>query len=689
MVTCLLAACVLTSQLQYPKTPKTDVVEIIHGQSISDPYRWLENEKSPDVKAWVLAENDVTNSYLNKIPLRKELNDRLHTLEAFNKVTPPLLFGNYAFYAKQEESDNQPIVYVAPRGGGEERVLIDPNLLNKEGLVSIVDFKPSWDGKHVAYTLAKSGSDWTTLEIVDTATGKQTDSAIEWGKFTSIAWSSNGFFYTRPPSPKDDDNELTSVNRKFSVYYHTLGTNPEKDSLVYSDESGELRLAVQTFSDMKHLVLYEYKSGFEISIAIRNLKKPHAPFIPLIPEKKASNHVIAIRDKIAYVATYDHAPKGKVVAISLDRPDTWRNVIDENRHGSITDVWMHGDKFIVQYVQDVAHRIVVFSQNGTRCGDVPIPKMSQLTQVEVSNDSSELFYSLVSFTTPPTVYRYDIKNDESEILYKPKLTFDTSSYETKQFFYKSRDGTQVPIYIVRKKGVKKRGRALLYAYGGFNHTVMPRFSPSLFALLEQGCTYAIAGVRGGSEYGGQWPQGGMLENKQNVFDDFIAAGEFLVDKGYTTPNQLGIHGGSNGGLLVAAVANQRPDLFAVALPEVGVMDMLRFDKFTIGWAWISEYGNPDDPKHFKNLLSYSPIHNIAPRIYPATLVTTADHDDRVVPSHSYKYIATLQNTAKPPHPYLIRIDTNAGHGNGISKHKRIAKNLDLYSFFLCNTDDGK
>ncbi len=681
-----------TQELAYPKTPKVDHVDEYFGTRVPDPYRWLEDDTASAVKAWVQAENAVTFGYLDKIPFRKQLRSRLEALYNYPRIGAPSRTGPYYTFFKNDGLQNQSVLFIQKGLTGTPEVLIDPNTLSKDGTVRLGTSRLSRDGKYFGYGLSSGGSDWQEYHVMETATRKALPDRIRWVKVSGLSWYKDGFFYSRYPAPADTTKALSGSNEDHRVYYHRLGTPQEQDRLVFEDPAHPKRFhTVSVTEDERYLILQvsdRSEAGNDgNAFYVRDLLKGETGFRPVVTTFKDSYSVIDnVGDKLL-VATNLNAPNWRVVEIDPARPApaNWREILSE-RPEPLDGVSTAGGKLFVTYMKDVVHRAYVHDLNGKLEREIELPTLGRVSGFGGELEDREVFYTFVSFTYPPTIYKYDIASGTSSLFRKTEVPFDPSRFETRQVFYPSKDGTRVPMFLVHRKGLALDGQrpTLLYAYGGFNITSAPGFNPLLVSLLEQDGVYALANIRGGSEYGEAWHRAGMLLNKQNVFDDFIAAAEWLKANGVTSSERCAIQGGSNGGLLVGAVMTQRPDLCKVALPAVGVMDMLRYHKFTIGWNWAAEFGSSDDPAHFKNLLGYSPLHNLkAGTSYPATLVTTADHDDRVVPAHSFKFAATLQEKHVGPNPVLIRIETRSGHG-AVSTAKRLDETADIYSFMWFN-----
>lgn len=678
-----------TSKVKYPDTRKVDVVDEYFGTKIPDPYRWLEDDKSPEVAEWVKQQNEVTFNYLNAIPFRNKIKERLSAIWNYTSMGTPFKAGGRYFFFKKEGLQNQSVLYMLDNLEAEPKVILDPNTFSEDGTISLSNVSPSRDGKYLAYSINDGGSDWQKIKIIELPTGKELSDEIKWVKFSSIAWFNNGFFYSKYDEPKDG-SELSNINKNHKVYYHVVGTPVENDKLIFSNSQYPLRnFSAQTTDDEKYLIIYESESTYGKSIYVKNLKDPRANFSKITTGFEYEYQVLDhINDNLIVLTNYK-APKYKLVKINVNSMDigNWRDILPE-RKDVLSSCALVGGKIIANYMVDAKSQAEVYNIDGTKAADIELPTLGTISGITGEFNDSIAFYSFSSFTVPPIVVKYNVNTNTSEEFFRPTIDFDSNNYETKQVFYTSKDGTLVPMFIVHKKGLELNGNnpTLLYGYGGFNISLLPYFSTARLFWLEQGGVFAMANLRGGGEYGENWYRAGTKLNKQNVFDDFIAAAEYLIKEKYTSPKKLAIQGGSNGGLLIGAVTNQRPDLFKVAIPQVGVMDMLRYHNFTIGWAWANDYGTSNDSIQFQNLYSYSPLHNIKPKTnYPAILVTTADHDDRVVPAHSFKYIATMQaSNPNPKNPALIRIQTRAGHGAGTPTSIVIDEYTDIYAFILYN-----
>ena len=675
-------------QLTYPETAKTDVVDTYFGTSVPDPYRWLENDTSAQTAAWVAAQNKVTGEYLSKIPFRGVLLRRLTAVADYEKIgAPAKKHGKYYFY-KNDGLQNQSVLYVQNSLDGEARVMLDPNKLSADGTVALTGTSFSHDGKYMAYTISRSGSDWTEIYVIDTESGQTLDDHIVWAKFTGAAWHGDGFYYSAYDAP-EAGKEYSNVNENHKIYYHKLGTPQSADRLVYENKAYPKRFYSASVSDDETLLfVYESGDGAGNALYVKDLTKPDAPLTAMATDMKYQYYPVETIDGKTYIFTNYGAPKGRIMATTAAKPaqKDWTEVVAEGQ-SVLSGVQVIGGKLLLTYDKDVANHAYVYSLDGKMEHEVNLPGLGSVG-FSGDKDDRECFFTFTSFTIPGAVYRYDIGQNTYSLLRAPKVDFDSDGFITEQVFYPSKDGTRIPMFLTYKKGLKRDGRnpVYLYGYGGFNISLNPGFSSSRIPFLESGGIYAQANLRGGGEYGEEWHQAGTKMKKQNVFDDFIAAAEWLIKNGYTGKDKIAIVGGSNGGLLVGACMTQRPDLFRVAVPQVGVMDMLRYHKFTIGWNWASDYGTSDDSKEmFEYLKSYSPLHNLKKGTrYPATLVTTADHDDRVVPAHSFKFAATLQECNDGTHPTLRRIDRKAGHGAGKPMSKVLEEQADIYGFIMYN-----
>lgn len=673
----------------YPETRKVTHVDNYHGTEIPDPYRWLENDTTKAVANWVQAQNKVTFGYLSQIPFRNQIKDRLTKIWNYPKYGSPFKRGDNYYFYKNDGLQNQAVLYVQKSLTGTPEVFIDPNKFSSDGTTSLTTVSFSKNNKYVAYGTSGGGSDWNEYSVMDATTKQKLSDKLEWIKFSGAAWFKDGFFYSRYSAPTNG-SKLAAKNEYHKVYYHKLGTPQSQDKLIYEDKTKPLRyFSAQTTDDERFLLITVSEGATSTNaLYVKDLRDEKNPFMPVVSNFEAEYSVIDnIGDKLLVQTTYQ-APRNQLVLIDPKKPQpaNWKTVVPQTDN-VITGASFIDNRLILNYMKNAASEISVFDINGKKLNQLELPTLGTVTGFDGKKEDKEVFYTFNSFTYPSAIYKYTVATNKSELFRATEVDVKMDDYETKQVFYPSKDGTQVPMFIVHKKGLVLDGTnpTFLYGYGGFNVSYTPTFSISRMLWLENGGVYVLANIRGGGEFGEDWHQAGVTPKKQNVFDDFIAAAEYLIKGKYTAPGKLAISGGSNGGLLVGAVANQRPDLFKVALPAVGVMDMLRFHKFTIGWGWVPEYGSSDNPEQFKNLLQFSPIHNIKEGVsYPATLVTTADHDDRVVPAHSFKYIATLQEKGAGPNPYLIRIAVNAGHGAGKSTNQQIEEATDIWAFVYHN-----
>jgi len=670
----------------YPPTKKGDVVEEIHGQKIADPYRWLEELDSPETKEWIEAQNKVTFGFLEQIPSRKAIQDRLTKLWNFERFGIPFKEGGKYFYSHNSGLQNQNVIYVADSLTAEPRVLMNPNEWSADGTVALSGWSVTRDGKYVAYGKSSGGSDWVEYFVKDIATGKDLDDQIKWVKFSGASWmkDGSGFFYSRYDEPKG--NELSSVNYFQKLFFHKVGTPQAEDVLIYErPDKKEWGFGGSVTEDGRFLIISNWEGTERKNrILYKDLSQPDGKVVELLMEFDAQYDFIGNDGTTFYFYTDLNAPRGRLIAIDVTHParSEWKELIPQAAE-TLRSVGYVGGRFIAEYLKDAHSQVKVFDTKGQFVREVEFPGLGSAGGFGGKPDDPETFYSFTSFSTPATIYRYDVQTGASEVYKKPKVDFNPDLYESKQVFYQSKDGTRVPMFITHRKGIQLDGNnaTYLYGYGGFNIPITPSFSIANLVWMEMGGVFAVANLRGGGEYGKEWHDAGRLKNKQNVFDDFIAAADWLIANQYTKPAKLAIGGGSNGGLLVGACMTQRPDLFGAALPQVGVMDMLRFHKFTIGWAWVSDYGSPDDPEMFNVLRAYSPLHSLKPGVsYPATLITTGDHDDRVVPAHSFKFAAALQEAQKGEAPVLIRIETRAGHGAGKPTQMIIEEVADRWAF---------
>ncbi len=689
IISCKPATETATSEkLTYPVTAKSDQIDDYFGVKVSDPYRWLENDTAEDVKKWVTEENKVTFGYLEKIPFRNKIKERLTDIFNYPKYSNPFRAGEYYFFSKNDGLQNQSVIYYQKGLDGKPEVFLDPNTMSSDGTAAVSLLGFSKDKKYVAYAINQSGSDWQTIYVMEVATKKLMSDNLDWVKFSGASWKDNGFYYARYDAPPKG-KEFSQKNEYHKIYYHRLGDTQDKDVLVYENKNKPLRYyGASVTEDERFLIIYVSEGTDGTEMYYKDLQSNQKDFGLLFAGFEDNYSVINnIGDKLL-VQTDAGAPNQRVVLVDPKNPkkENWKDVIPEKPE-LLESAATGGGKLFVSYLKDVTTHVYQYSLEGNLEHEIALPALGSAFGFSGDKDDALIFYTFTSFTYPPTIYKYNIASGKSDIWQKSDVKFNPDEYETKQVFYNSKDGTKVPMFLVYKKGIKLDGNnpTLLYGYGGFNISLTPSFSTSRLILLENGGVFALANIRGGGEYGEKWHEAGKLLKKQNVFDDFIAAAEYLIKEKYTSSSKLAIQGGSNGGLLVGACMLQRPDLYRVAFPAVGVMDMLRYHKFTVGWGWAVEYGSSDSLENFKNLYAYSPLHNIKEGVeYPATMVTTADHDDRVVPAHSFKFIATLQERYKGNRPQLIRIDVKAGHGAGKPTSKIIEEQADIWSFMFYN-----
>jgi prolyl oligopeptidase len=678
-----------SGRLAYPAAQKGDLVDDYHGVKIGDPYRWMEDLDSAGTRAWVEAEAALTESYLAAIPARDAIRKRLTELWDYERYTVPSVQSGTTFFTRNSGLQPQSVLYVADSPDAEPRMLLDPNTLSKDGTVALSGISVSDDGNWLAYSTSAAGSDWQEWRVREVATGKDTEDRLEWTKFTRAAWAQDGtgFFYGRfDQPPAGAERKATNFFQK--LCYHRLGTLQSADPIVYRrDDHKDWQFSPEVSDDGRYLVIRVSTGTTRYNaVFVRDLGDPAAKVVELLPDFDANYAFVDNEGTAFFFRTDQGAPNGRLIAIDTRNPGraAWREIVPEGKDALVRVSLVH-DTFIASYLKDITTAVRLFAMDGKPLGEVKLPGLGAASGFGGKRGEAVTYYSFTGFTTPGTIFRFDVAARTSAVFREPKLKADLAGYETKQVFYTSKDGTRVPMFLSYRKGIKIDGNnpVLLYAYGGFDIPSTPSFSVANLVWMEMGGVYALANLRGGGEYGEAWHEAGMFERKQNVFDDFIAAGEWLIANGYTSKNRLAIFGGSNGGLLVGAVLNQRPDLFGAAIPAVGVMDMLRYQKFTIGWAWASEYGTADDPKLFPALRAYSPLHNVKTGgCYPPTLVTTADHDDRVFPAHSFKYAATLQAAQGCANPVLIRIETRAGHGAGKPTAKQINEAADRLAFLV-------
>lgn len=677
-----------TSKYIYPKAPKDGTVDYYFGTPVADPFRPLENDTSAATAQWVEQENAVTQDYISKIPFRDKLFARLMALSDYEKIGIPMKKKGKYYISKNSGTQNQNVLYTMDSPDGEQKVLLDPNTLSEDGTVALRGTSISNDGKYMAYVISRSGSDWQEIYVIDLSTGETLSDHILWAKFTGAEWCGDGFFYSAYDAPVSG-KEFSNVNEGHKIYYHKIGTPQTDDTLFFFNPAHPKRFYGLSVNEEETVAfLMESGEGAGNNLYALDLTTPGADFVLMTPDMDSYYYPVAVLGDSIFIMTNYEAPKCRLMLARVSQPEiaAWQVVVPEGDN-VLSRAQVVGDKLILTYSKDAADHAYVAKLNGEVLHEVALPTTGAVRFGGEKGDK-ECYYSFASYMVPGVIYKYDIDTNESEVFAAPKVAFNQNDYTTEQLFYHSKDGTLVPMFITYKKGMELNGAnpLLLYGYGGFNITLDPHFSTSWIPFLDSGGIYVEANLRGGAEYGEEWHLAGTKMNKQNVFDDFIAAAEFLIAEGYTNRDMLAITGGSNGGLLVGACLTQRPDLYKVAVPEVGVMDMLRYHKFTIGWNWASDYGTSEDsPEMFEYLRGYSPLHNIkSGTSYPATLITTADHDDRVVPAHSFKFAATMQECQAGAAPVLIRIDSKAGHGSGKPLAKVLASVADIYSFIMYN-----
>jgi prolyl oligopeptidase len=674
-----------------PPTKTVDSADVYHGTRVPAPYRWLEAIDSEETRAWVDRQNAYTRRHLQQIPERGRIGERLRTLWDYPKYGVPQREGGYRYHSKNAGLQDHAVVYVQPTGGdGEPRVLFNPNEWSEEGTVSLSAFAPGPNGRYVAYGKSEGGSDWKTLYVHNLETGEALSDTLKWVKFSTPTWTADGegFYYGRYPEPTEGE-EYEDETKAQKIYYHEVGTPQSDDRLVYErPENPKLGFATEVTHDGRYLFISASEGTSEkTALYVKDLTAEDAEIRPLVTGFDASYDVIGVEGETLYVQTNLDAPNRRVVAIDLATPDrsNWTTVVPES-DAVLQSAELVGGKLAVRRLQDVKGRLAIYGLDGSMETQVELPTIGSVGAVSGDPDRSTFYYGFTSFTYPTTVFKYDLEAGTSTAIYEPTVEgFDADRYAVEQVFYESTDGTEVPMFLVHEKGLERDGShpTRLYGYGGFNITITPSFSPKTLAWLEMGGIYAVPNLRGGGAYGQSWHEAGKLGNKQQVFDDFAAAALYLVDENYTSRSKLAITGASNGGLLTGASVTQRPTLFGAAVVERGVLDMLRYDEFTIGWAWVPEYGSSDDPEQFEALYDYSPLHNVDPgTAYPPTIITTADTDDRVVPSHSYKFAAAMQDAQAGAAPILLRVETDTGHGGGTPTSKEIEETTDVFAFLV-------
>lgn len=681
------ATTAMAQKLKYPEAPHDNTVDTYFGEKVADPFRPLEDDNSEATAKWVKEENALTRSYLDKMPQRSQYLKRLKEVSNYEKVYTPFEKHGKWYVYRNNGLQNQAVLYQMDKLGGEQRVFLDPNKLSTDGTVALKSISFSNDGKYLAYVISRNGSDWEEIYVKDVATGKLLDDHIVWAKFTGAAWQGDGFYYSAYDAP-EQGHETSAKNSVQKVYYHKLGTPQSQDVLFYQNPAYPLRF-YGVGVNKEETMMFLYESGMDqgLNLYVRDLRQPNSQFIQMTGDaSKNYSPIETIGDSI-YLFTNAGAENNRIMVADIHHPgyQDWKELVPQSHDVLDGVTFIGGDKMVLTYTKDNISEAFLYNINGQRLSEIKLPGVGSAS-FSGKRERPECLYSYTSYTVPNTIYQYDYKTGKSTVYSQPKVNFRTSDYTSEMQFYTSKDGTRIPIFLTYKKGLKRSGKTpvLMYGYGGFNVTYPPYFSAMRLPFLESGGIYAYVVLRGGGEYGEAWHLAGTKMQKQNVFDDFISAAEWLIKDNYTDKDHLAIMGGSNGGLLVGACMTQRPDLYKVCIPEVGVMDMLRYHKFTIGWNWAPDYGTADDSKEmFEYLKGYSPLHNIKKGVsYPATLVTTADHDDRVVPAHSFKFAATLQQDQAGSAPVLIRIDSKAGHGGGKPLSKQMEENADIYGFIM-------
>lgn len=680
-------------ELKYPATKKMEVVDDYHGHVVEDPYRWLEETDSSDTQAWIQRQNELTDQYLSHCEDRDSIRERLEALWNYERFGIPNKRGESYFFSHNDGLQNQSVLYRSSGLDDQRVVVLDPNRLSTDGTLALAGYAATKDGRYLAYGIADGGSDWRTWKIREVSTGQDLEDEVRWVKFSGVAWKpdGSGFFYGRYDEPKEGQ-ELTGTNENQKLYFHQVGDSQEKDQLIFeTPENPKWGFSPRVTDDGRYLIVENWKgSEPQSQVFIKDLNDPEGTVKPLISGFDAEYQFIGSTGEELYFLTDQAAPMRRLISLEVGDQDraTWKEVIAQSEN-VLESVSLFGKTFYAQWLVHASGKVTLHDMAGQETGELPLPGLGTIGGFSGPQESSETFFSFTNYVTPTSIYRVDLVTGQVGLWRQPVVDLDRGNFVTEQVSVRSKDGTMIPMIVTRRKDIKLDGshRTLLYGYGGFNISITPSFSPATAAWVDLGNVYAVANLRGGGEFGRKWHESGMRHNKQNVFDDCIASAEYLIEKGYTRSNLLALQGRSNGGLLVGAVMTQRPDLFGACLPAVGVMDMLRYQKFTIGWAWVTEYGSSDEPDQIENLLSYSPLHNVKPNTcYPATLVTTAERDDRVVPGHSFKFAAALQESQACKKPALIRIETRAGHGAGTPTSKKIDEYADLWSFLIANLE---
>lgn len=693
-----LASCQSPKQpaLDYPQAKTVESSSNYFGHEVAEPYAWLENDTSSQTEAWVKAENQLTQQFIQKIPCRNAYRERLAALANYEKMSVPQKEENGFFYFKNNGLQNQNLLFFAKELGGKEELILDPNTLSKDGTVALSDYSISKDGKYMAYAISRSGSDWTEIYVMDLQTKEILPDHVLWAKFTTIAWQGNGFYYSGYEAPTKG-KEYSNINEYQKIFYHTIGTDYSEDQLIYEDKTKALcTRQVSLFNDEKIMLINESEGTSGNRLIFKDYSQKDQDFITLINDLDDETIPVGYLNGKIYLLTTWNAPNNRLLEMDPQNPSrsNWKEIIPETSN-KIVEVKIANNQFLVNYLQDAKNHLYKYATTGERLAEIKLAKEGSINNLSGSKKSQTLYFNFESFTEPEKIMTCDLENNQAEIFWAPKLQFNPSEFVENQVFITSKDGTQIPMTIIHKKGLEKDGNTptTMYGYGGFDISLSPYFKVRYIPYLENGGIYCVVNLRGGGEYGSKWHEQGIKMNKQNVFDDFIAATEYMIKEGYTNPTKIASNGGSNGGLLVGATMVQRPDLYAVAIPEVGVLDMMKYHQFTIGWAWASDYGTSKDSKEMAEyLLGYSPLHNIKEGVkYPATLIMTGDHDDRVVPAHSFKFAATLQaenRNIKNANPTLIRIDSKAGHGAGKPISKILDAEADKWAFLLYNMNES-
>ena len=680
-------------EIKYPNTKTVAQEDVFFGQKVADPYRWLEGENpadSSDLQAWIQAQSKTADYYLKAIPLREAIETRLKEVWNFPKMGVPFKEGNYYYFYKNTGLQNQSVLYQSTKPDTVGKLFLDPNTLSEDGTISLGALSFSNDGKYCAYATAQSGSDWQTIWVKSVETGELLKDKVEWVRYSGLSWYKEGFFYSRFPETGEQEGKFTAKNEFQQLYYHKLGTPQSDDQIIYADRSQPTHMhSGEVSEDERFLFIYTSETTSGNKLAFKRLGVENAPIEPIIDDFNHDHSVVDVEgDKMLLLTNYK-APNYQLVEVDLNnpQPEKWKTIIKTDPKRVLESVKLAGTQLIAVFMQDVSHKMYLWERTGKAGAEITLPdSIGQVGTISSKKNNTQVFYGFSSFVQANSIYQLDLASKQSNLWRASAIKFDYKDYTSKQVFYKSADGTSVPMFIVHKKDLELNGSnpTILYGYGGFNISLLPSFLLEEIPFLENGGVYAVANIRGGGEYGKDWHDGGRLLKKQNVFNDFIAAAEYLIAQKYTSKSKLAIEGGSNGGLLVGACMTQRPDLFKVAIPAVGVLDMLRYHKFTIGSAWATDYGTAEDSVHFANLIKYSPVHNTRKNNYPATLIMTAEFDDRVVPAHSYKFAAALQAAQTAHAPILLRIDTKAGHGAGKPTEKQIEEAADKYAFIMFN-----